>query len=156
MGIAAFHPSYDGSQFRRPPTSTQKRGAKAPRFTVWRVTRRRCQLAGCAGTLVFHDDLVERAEIGLCGSHRRIRIGPLRRHRAAFMGEPHRHFGLRVGAFYRFSHPTVWSGLSSRPCKKTETNVGQWTVNCATCPNHSTRIARLSFRGNGTVCRITK
>ena len=33
--------------------------------------------------LMLHDDLVECAEIGFCGSHQRIRIGPLRRHRAA-------------------------------------------------------------------------
>ena len=38
--------------------------------------------------------------------------------------------------------------------QKTEINVGQWIVNCATCPNRSTRIARLSSRKNGTVCRI--
>jgi hypothetical protein len=35
---------------------------------------------------------------------------------------------------------------SVRDLAKNENNVGQWTVNCGTCPNHSTRIARLSSR----------
>jgi hypothetical protein len=49
----------------------------------------------------------------------------------------------------------VWSGLSSQSCKKLKTMSGSGQSNCSTCPNHGTRIARLSFlRGNGTVCQI--
>src|SRR5689334_2899173 len=49
--------------------------------------------------LTLHDDLVERAEIGLGGGHQRVGIGGARGHGAAFMAEAHRDFGLRVGAF---------------------------------------------------------
>ena len=86
----ALHSARDGGHASLCPPLLQVAAAQAAPS----ARRLRRQVA-----LVLHDDLVERAEIGFGGSHQRIRIGPLRRHRAAFMGEPHRDFGLRVGAF---------------------------------------------------------
>src|SRR5689334_5058953 len=44
------------------------------------------------------DQLVERAEIGFRRGNQRIRIGALRGHGTAVLGETHRHFGLRIGS----------------------------------------------------------
>src|SRR6185436_16447381 len=113
MGFAALHPFYDivGStagwakaRWGAVPTVSYpaRDGGHAslcPPYGLTLRTTRSARRLRRPVALVLHDDLVERAEIGFGGRHQRIRIGALRRHRAAFMGEPHRNFGLRVGAF---------------------------------------------------------
>src|ERR1700694_2810472 len=75
-----------------PNPSPQGRGEQ--RESKQSACRRRRHVA-----LALHDDLVERSEIGLGGSHQRVRIGTARGHRTTFMSQSHRHFGLSIGSF---------------------------------------------------------
>src|ERR1700738_2474664 len=76
-----------------PTPNPSPQGGGEQRESKQSARRRRRHVA-----LALHDDLVERSEIGLGGSHQRVRIGTARGPRTTFISPSNRHFGLSIGA----------------------------------------------------------